>query len=377
MAIVFLPGQLASRAELYHQARALTVAGVPLVKALEMLKKSPPSYGDRKPIGTVLESIQLGSTFIDGLRQTRGWLAPFDLSLIEAGERSGRLDQCFHILEKVYNQRAVLARKVLSGLWYPALVFHMAVFIFPLPAFLRPEGAITADQYLIQALTPLVCAYALIIALVLAGQSRWGQLWRALLEKACRWSPVTYLVVAGGLFLLSTVVPGADGWFWNWLFVGPAVAWLLYLAGQAWKHLALARLAMSIEAMLSAGVNLVHSWEMGSKAAGSPALGRAVEKWLPRVSQGDESPGEVLPDCSEIPEMFANLYHTGEISGQLDDTLVRLQDYHQEEGTRKMEAVAEWTPRVVYAFIALMIIKMIFALAGGYMNTIGNIINEK
>lgn len=355
------------------------MAGVPLVKALEMLKKSPPSSGDRKPIGTTLDAILLGSTLTDGLRQTRGWLAPFDLSLIEAGERTGRLDQCFNILEKVYNQRAVLARKVISGLWYPALIFHVAVFVFPLPALLRPEGAvppaITTDQYLVQALTPLVCAYGLIILLVLAGQSRWGKAWQSLLEKCCRWSPVMYLALVAGLFLLSTVIAAASGWFWNWLFVGPAVAWLMYLAGQAWKHLALARLAMSIEAMISAGVDIVTSWDMGAKAAGSPALGRAVEKWLPRVRNGDESPGEVLPDCSEVPEMFANLYHTGEISGQLDDTLVRLQDYHQEEGTRKMAAVAEWTPRVVYAFIALTIIKMIFALAGGYMNTIGPIID--
>jgi len=43
------------------------------------------------------------------------------------------------------------------------------------------------------------------------------------------------------------------------------------------------------------------------------------------------------------------------VSGKLDETLRRLHKYFQEEGSRKLHAVAQWTPRVVYVFVALMI----------------------
>ncbi len=313
----------------------MTVAGLPLVKTLETLKKSPPSRSDRKHLDTVIQAIELGATFTDGLRQTGRWLAPFDHALIEAGEKSGRLDQCFGLLSQYYADRAVISRRVMSGLWYPAFMLHAACFVTPFPAFMLDK--ISFDQYLQQALTPLICVYVIVFGLILAGQSRWGGPWRAAIELFCRFIP---------------------------------------LVGSARKHLSLARLAMSLEALLSAGVNIIQSWELASVASGSPALARAVERWLPRVREGEQTPGEVLPDCREIPELFANLYHTGEISGQLDDTLVRLRTYHQEEGSRQMQMIAEWAPRVVYLIIAAFVVKMIFQLAGNYMNTIGNAINS-
>ena len=53
--------------------------------------------------------------------------------------------------------------------------------------------------------------------------------------------------------------------------------------------------------------------------------------------------------------MFASLYATGEISGQLDETLGRLHRHYQEEGSRKMRAIAEWSPKLVYYIVMLLI----------------------
>ena len=38
-----------------------------------------------------------------------------------------------------------------------------------------------------------------------------------------------------------------------------------------------------------------------------------------------------------FPELFCNLYTTGELSGQLDQELRHLHAYYQESGTRKLE----------------------------------------
>ena len=53
--------------------------------------------------------------------------------------------------------------------------------------------------------------------------------------------------------------------------------------------------------------------------------------------------------------MFENQYHSGEISGKLDETLKRMRQYYQEEGSRKIRTVSQWVPRFIYLAVALMI----------------------
>src|SRR5438067_2533296 len=118
--------------------------------------------------------------------------------------------------------------------------------------------------------------------------------------------------------------------------------------------IALSRLAAALEALLGAGVTVIEAWELAATASGSPALRRTVQAWRPLVNAG-QTPAEAVSASTRFPEMFANQYNTGEVSGTLDDTLRRLHNYYQQEGSRKLHAVAQWTPRAVYFLIMMMI----------------------
>ena len=43
MPLIITPRQFTQRAELYHQLNQLTSAGIPIVRALEQIKRSPPA----------------------------------------------------------------------------------------------------------------------------------------------------------------------------------------------------------------------------------------------------------------------------------------------------------------------------------------------
>mgnify|MGYP001616869486 CR=1 FL=1 len=144
------------------------------------------------------------------------------------------------------------------------------------------------------------------------------------------------------------------------------------MLGAARRHLALARLSAALEALLNAGVSKINAWELAAAASGSPALRRAVLAWRPRLEEDGQPPSEVLSECTEFPEMFANQYHTGEISGTLDDTLRRLQRYYQEEGSRKLQMLSEWAPRLVYMAIMIVIAHQVVSFWVGYYNGILN-----
>ena len=329
MSLIITPGQLSRRADFYHQLAQLTGAGLGLIQALQQVRNHPPARSYRLPVNAVIEDIAAGCTLTDALQRRGQWLPTFDLSLLQAGEHSGRLDMCFRLLSDYYTERARLARQMIGDLAYPAFLLHFAVFILPFAQFFTSGDWV---RYLAQTLGVLLPLYALVGLMIYAAQSRHGETWRAFLESVLHPIPVL---------------------------------------GQARRYLALARLAASLEALLSAGVTIIEAWELAGKASGSPALFRTVLAWRPLVD-GGQTPAEAVNASGCFPELFASQYATGEVSGQLDDALRRLHMYYREEGSRKLQAVSRWVPRAVYLGIVFVIAYRIVAFYTNYFSMVRN-----
>jgi len=319
MPLIITPGQLKQRAELYHTLGVLLSAGLTAPKALEQLQHNPPSRSLRSAIALWQQHLREGASVSDAVARMGSWMPAFDVALVSAGDQSGRLDACFKLLASYYEERSQLARKVISDLLYPAFLLHFAVFVFAFIDFLKPGHGLARFSFLV--LVILVPIYAAAAFLIFAGQGRHGEKWRTAVENILRPIPVL---------------------------------------GTARRCLALARLAAALEALLSAGVIITSAWELAVAASGSPALGRAVRGWKALVESG-ATPAELIRASPEFPEMFASLYASGEISGQLDETLGRLHRHYQEEGSRKMKVVADWSPKLVYFIVMLLIAWQIVA----------------
>jgi type II secretory pathway component PulF len=327
MALFFSPGQFTNRAEFYYQLGKLTGAGLVLSAALQQLASHPPAPSYREPIQRLIEPLSRGMTFAESLRSLGSWLPEFDIAILEAGEQSGRLEACLLSLADYYRDRARLARQILGDLAYPAFVFHLAVFIFPFPQLFLNR---TMFWYLTQTLGVLLPIYAVIGLIIYATQSRHAERWRAWMESALR--PVPIL-------------------------------------GTARRYLALSRLAATLEALLSAGVTIIEAWELAATASGSPALRRTVTAWRPLVN-GGQTPAEALNASGQFPDLFASQYHTGEISGQLDDALKRLHVYFRDEGWRKLHAFTRWSAQGAYLAVALMVGWRVIQFWVGHFNDI-------
>ncbi len=331
MALIVTPAQFSRRSAFYQQLASLTAAGLGLISALQQLQRTPPAHSYREPIRQMLRELAGGSTLSESLRRLDSrWLPEFDIALLQAGEQSGRLDTCFRLLADYYADRARIARQLIADLAYPAFLFHFAVFILPFSQFFLSGNWV---RYLCQTLGVLLPVYAVIALAVYAAQGRHSERWRALVERLLHPAP----------FL-----------------------------GAARRDLALGRLAAALEALLNAGVSVVEAWELAGAASGSPALHRAVLAWRPQVD-GGRTPAETLRASREFPELFANQYATGEISGQLDDTLRRLHGYYQEEGSRKLHALARWFPRAIYLVVVLLIAFFVVRFWTAYFQQIQNL----
>jgi type II secretory pathway component PulF len=116
-------------------------------------------------------------------------------------------------------------------------------------------------------------------------------------------------------------------------------------------------------------VTIIEAWELAAGASGSPGLRRTVVGWRPLV-RGGQTPSEVVTASGRFPTLFSSQYNSGEISGRLEETLQRLHRYYREEGSRKLHALAQWTPKFVFLLIALMIAYHVIQFYSGYFKQV-------
>ena len=130
---------------------------------------------------------------------------------------------------------------------------------------------------------------------------------------------------------------------------------------------------MALQALLNAGVDMISAWEMAAAASGSVLIQRAVNAWKKDVSTGKLPSEAVRDEPGQFPELFANLYHTGEISGKLDDSLLRLSAYYQEQGNSKLHALASWVPRFFYFGVAALVAYKVISFYMGYFAQLNDV----
>lgn len=334
MPLLTTPAQLSRRSDLFYQLAQMNSAGLGLIDALRVLERNPPQRWMATPLGDVIRRLQEGNSFGEALAESGPWLPLFDKALLQAGEQSGQLPNCFKLLADYYAQRAQLARHVIGFTLYPLIVFHVAVLIFPVSKFtdLILKGAVI--PYFAQKALILFPIYGVVFAVWFALQGTHGPRWSALVEHALGAVP---------------------------------------LLGKARRQLAVARLSIALEALLSAGVTVIEAWELAAAASGSPALQRVFENARPQLLEGT-TPGEMVASRSEFPRTFATLYQTGEMSGQLDDALRRSHTVFQDEGSRKLKQFVFGSAGLLVAAVMLMAAWQIIHFYLGYFQQVNDAI---
>jgi type II secretory pathway component PulF len=339
MALIFTPGQLRDRADFYQQTVSLLTAGYGLIQTLEHLRDRPPSRSFVRPLTSIIHHLQEGETFAQAIRNQGKWIPEFDAALLEAGELSGRIDHCLRLLANYYEERANLLRTMYGALVYPVLLLHAALVLIALPklvlTFLGNENGDGVGMFFVRTLGVLIPIYVLVAVIVFFSQGSRARVIRQVIESVMNMIPII---------------------------------------GTARRHLALAKLAMALEALLNAGVLVSQSWTIAARASGSLRLERAVADWPEKIYAG-APPSELLRASPAFPDVFVNLYSSGESSGRTDEHLQRLHVYYLDSGTRKMRAVATWLPRLVYMGIVLYIAYFIISFYVGYFRTVGEVMN--
>jgi len=117
-------------------------AGLPLSRALQVLEKQTTNVYFKRVINAVLDNIDKGGTFSDGLAKFPKVFSPLFVSMVRSGEESGGLPTALSEiginLEKTYG----LNRKIKSAMMYPSVIIS-AIFLIGILMFIYVVPTLT------------------------------------------------------------------------------------------------------------------------------------------------------------------------------------------------------------------------------------------
>lgn len=297
-----------------HQLEALIKAGVPLSQGLEMLAAQASSSALQTVIRAVKLRVESGSSLAGALQGHPAVFTPWYVSMVEAGEESGTLDQTFGRVAEHLDKVVRLKQQVKLALAYPLLVVIVAVLVlWVLLLWVIPMFAtLFADWG-----DALPWPTAVVLAV-----SRWLQ---------AHWVPV----------LLGVAGLGIVGRLWAKTRSGQEiiedVLLRVPLVGKLWRNVAVVHVARTLGVLLGNGVPILRGLAIAQKVAGLQRMARALEEAQSSIREG-HTLADPLERSGMFPRLVSNMVGVGETTGSLDTALENVADLYEREVDRDVAA---------------------------------------
>lgn len=308
----------------YNNLSTMLAAGVPVQRSLNTLI---PGLKPRlqKAFLALADGVAKGNPFSETMVLHSDVFGPVDIMIVEVGEKSGNLPELIGLLSRWHEMSARMLKRIISGLLLPIVVLTIAAFVFPLPSLVLGELSLTG--YLLRAAGTLMLFWvpAAIIVLIIRTTPRTGQARRVLDKVALR-------------------IP---------------------LLGSAIHKLAIGRFCWAFHMLCKAGVPYSESVDMAMSVTGNIIV---AELFAPAAES--VKAGELMSEgfSTKLPLELVEMWKIGEETGQIDDVSKRLANNYSEQADFQLAQFTYWFPRFIYFLISIVLIYMIFNLAGGILS---------
>lgn len=281
-------------------------AGLPIIRTLELMSDNAKDRRAKQVFRDMAEDARSGATLGEAARRQQKYLPRFFIELLHSGELGGRLDVMLRDMAEYYEDRLDMQRKIAAAMVYPALqltaAWFLGTFALGLIGQLNFEageafnlGAYFEDYLLFQGI-----AVGIFVLLLL------------------------------GIVVLSRL--GLITWSWGLML---NYVWPLNTVN---KKFSLARFFRSFSLLLGSGMNIKSCIANAAAIAGNPYIEKDLRKAIPRVAEG-ATLVEAFAPCRSLTPVAREMIEVGEQSGNLEQSLRKVSEYHLEEG-RHAVAVA-------------------------------------
>ena len=322
-----------------RQFAALTNAGVAIVRSLGVLSEQCGNPKLKEALLDISSEVQNGVNLSDAMRKHPQCFDGLYVSMIQAGEVGGVLDEVLNRLAKLLEDTARLQNQIKSAMSYPTVVGALAVIIFlAMTIFLIPIFANIFKDLGTE--LPVLTQFMLWISGVLTS-------WR--------------------LFVLIGIVVGAKVAF-DLYYKTPvgtlnidAISLKLPLFGDLIQKSAIARFSRTFGSLTRSGVPILTSLEIVRDTSGNQVIANAIDSARNEVQQGGMI-SFALQKENCFPPMAIQMMSIGEETGELDGMLMKVADFYEDEVEQAVKALTSVLEPVMIVVIGGMVATILLSM---------------
>ncbi|MDA0672445.1 MAG: type II secretion system F family protein [Cyanobacteria bacterium] len=300
-----------------RQFAALVNAGVALVRGLGVLGEECPNPKLKRALEEINSDVQQGTSLSESMRKHPGCFDNLYVSLVQAGEVGGVLDEVLNRLAKLLEDLNRLQNQIKSAMAYPVVVSILATVIFvAMTVFLLPTFAEIFEQF--DAELPLFTRIMLQISKFLRQPLNWVLM-------------VAAFVGAGFAYRRYYATPAGKRTMDRFFLKMP-------LFGDLVQKTATARFCRTFGALSRSGVPILTSMEIVRDTAGNQVISDAIDDARSEIQTGGMI-SLALQQHRVFPVMAIQMISIGEETGELDQMLMKVADFYEDEVEQAVKAL--------------------------------------
>ena len=322
----------------YRQFSTMVNAGLTLVNSLDILIEQVENKALSNVITLIKSDVEAGSTLADAMAKHPQAFSELYLSMVRAGEIGGVLDEILNKIADLMEKEYALRQKVRSAMAYPVFItgaatlmgIFMLTFILPqfVGVFAQFGGELPFLTQILVTATHLFNSYWYIFFIVIAA-----------------------LVAA---FLAYIKTPNGKLNFDKFKLNAP-------IFGEINRKSAVARFTRILGTLIKSGVPILEALQVSSNAIGNLVVSSAVLGAKTKIKEGQSISGP-LAASGVFPPMVTQMIMVGEESGELEEMLINVAKFYDEEVDRTVEKLTAIIEPVMMLGIALVIGVMVIAM---------------
>lgn len=315
-----------------RQFAALVNAGVAIVRSLGVLSEQCSNPKLKQALLGISADVQSGINLSEAMRKYPDCFDNLYVSMVEAGEVGGVLDEVLNRLAKLLEDVARLQNQIRSALAYPVVVGFLAVAIFiGMTVFLIPIFA-NVFKELGTTLPPLT-QFMLWISEILRS---WWLLF------------VISIVIAAGIAYRQYYKTPAGRETIDRLYLK------MPLFGNLIQKSSVARFSRTFGSLTRSGVPILTCLEIVRETSGNQVIANAIDAAHAEIQQGGMI-SLALQKEKVFPSMAIQMISIGEETGELDSMLIKIADFYEDEVEQTVKALTSVLEPVMIVVLGGMV----------------------
>ena len=330
-----------------RQFATMVDAGLSVVKCLDILQKQCRNPRLKEVIGQVKHDVAGGASLTEALARHPRIFSALYVNMIRSAEAGGILDTVLDRLATFLEKEQETRNKIKSAMTYPAVVFCFAMLMlvgllfFVLPKFKGIFETMGLDL-------PLATR------LMLNASTYFRQYWY-----------IAIVVVVGAVVVIRMAARTEKG-----RYAIDAAKLRLPVFGDLMLKNSVSRFARTFGTLISSGVPVLRALEIVADTAGNLVVAETVARARQSIKEGDKISSPLF-GSKVFPVMVTQMIAVGEETGRLDQMLVKVANFYDEEVDATLKSLTSLIEPVmivglgmIVGFIAVSVISPIYSLVG-------------